>query len=72
MNNFPLPLNTWSPSKIVHNTLSESLEMAPAQLNLVLSLGSEVSYEIKRIDSVKLRVSSFFRPKKLTPHQTDK
>lgn len=35
-------------------------------------LGSEVNYEIKRIDSVRLHVSSLFRPKELAPHQTDK
>lgn len=72
MDNFPLPPSAWSTSKIVHKTLSESLEMAPAQLNLILSLGPEVNYEIKRTDSVRLHVSSLFRPKKLTPPQTDK
>lgn len=63
MDNFPLPPSTWSTSKIVHKTDSESLEMSPAQLNLILSLGSEVNYEIKRIDSVKLHVSSFSDPR---------
>lgn len=57
MDNFPLPPSTRSTSKIVHKILSESLELSPAQLNLILSRDLKWTMKLR-----ELTLSGFMFP----------